>query len=259
MVLRNTLCLLLMAAGAASAAAQLTNQGVIELLEGQVPERTVITMIESSEVEFDTSPSAIVELSKAGIPDAVMEAMIRKNTRAAEQSADAAEFNPEEILLIDGDRELSMRYVHSSTYTKARALGWGGIATYAVLPGKRAQLRLAQTRPSFVVAVPGNAQPNNYLTLASFAARRNDTREVLIGGGYVSYSTGIHRDRVIETAAEEMQDQSNAPKGFALFKLTPKQPLEPGEYALVTYNSSVRTLGWFAAGGDSYFDFGIDG
>jgi hypothetical protein len=35
-------------------------------------------------------------------------------------------------------------------------------------------------------------------------------------------------------------------------------PLPPGEYAMVLYNSQVRAVGYFASGLDSYFDFGVD-
>ena len=48
-----------------------------------------------------------------------------------------------------------------------------------------------------MVEVPENAQPESYVTLVNFAVRRNNTREVLVGGGYVTYETGIHRDRIV--------------------------------------------------------------
>jgi hypothetical protein len=78
----------------------------------------------------------------------------------------------------------------------------------------------------------------------------------MIGGGYMSYSTGIATDRIVETRGERMADQSRAPKGYVMYSVTVVNPLEPGEYALVTYNSAVKVTGWFASGSDSYFDFG---
>lgn len=254
------LALSLAAAGAVQAAedAKLGNDDVLKMVDAKLPQSTVVMTIKSSPADFDTSPDAIIDLSKRGVPEAVIAAMLEKSAGAQAVAAED-QFNPEEILLIDGGDESQMRYINSTTRTAARALGFGGVGVYAVLPGPKANLRLDNEQPEFIVAVPGNAQPQNYLTLARFEPRRNGTREVSIGGGYMSYSTGIHKDRVVATRAEQLEDQSRAPKGFSLFKLTPSSPLAPGEYALVTYNSQVRVAGFFAAGGDSYFDFGVDG
>lgn len=166
--------------------------------------------------------------------------------------------SPETIVLEqDGKRE-TMRYMRPTMRTAARALGFGGVATYAVLRGTAAKLRLGDRRPSFIVAVPANAQPEDYLTLASLAVRRNGTREVIVGGGYMSYSTGIHQDRIVATSGERATDQGGAPDGFVFYTVTPDAPLKAGEYAVVTYNSQIPVAGWFAGGFDSYFDFGVD-
>lgn len=170
----------------------------------------------------------------------------------------AAGQSPEDVILIQDSERSTMRYLTPTMRTAARALGFGGVGTYAVLRGPRAKLRLKTRTPSFVVAVPRNAQPDSYMTLASFAVRRNGTREVIVGGGYMSYSTGIHQDRIVETAGELLENQTGAPKGFSLFRVTPTQPLPKGKYAVVTYNSQVPVMGWFTAGMDSYYDFGVD-
>lgn len=166
-------------------------------------------------------------------------------------------FNPEEVLLIDGGQQKTMRYIAPQIRTAVRALGFGGVGQYAVLRGTRATLRIASKRPVFVFAVPSNAQPESYYTLANFAQRDNGTREVIVGGGYMSYSTGINKDRVVLSSVEPLPDQSKAPKNFTLYAATPNAPLTPGEYAMVFYNSQIRAAG-FAPGADSYFDFGID-
>lgn len=166
-------------------------------------------------------------------------------------------FNPEEVLLVDGSQQKPMRYLTPQIRTAARALGFGGVGQYAVLKGTRATLRVASKRPVFVFAVPSNAQADSYYTLANFATRDNGTREVIVGGGYMSYSTGINKDRVVPTSAEPLPDQSKAPKNHTLYAATVNAPLAAGEYALIFYNSQFRASG-FVPGADSYFDFGID-
>lgn len=257
------LCLALLAAtGTARAeSAPLTNADVIKMIEAGLATSTIELTVRTAASDFDTSPTELIALSKAGVPQSVVEAMIAADARgsAGNAPADGANrINPEEIVMVDGDTRHDMRYAVAQIRSAARAMGFGGVGTYAVLNGPKARLRITNRRPSFEIAVPGNAQPEGYLTLASFATRRNDTREVSIGGGYISYSTGIHRDRIIPTTGERLADQSGAPEGFSIYRITPDVDLAPGEYALVTYNSQVRVMGFFASGNDSYFDFGVD-
>lgn len=262
MAVAAAFALTLFASASGFAGDRITNADVLKLVDAKLPVSTIVLTIKSSEADFDTSAEAIIALSKRKVPEAVIAAMLEKGGAAGATAADAAPadaFNPEQIVLVDGSTESKLRYIHSNSRTAARALGFGGVATYAVLHGPKAALQLKTNTPSFIVAVPGNAQPQSYLTLARFEPRRNGTREVMVGGGYVSYSTGIHPDRIIATQAEQIPDQSKAPKGYVLFRLTPSAALKPGEYALVTYNSQVHVAGFFLGGGDSYFDFGVGG
>lgn len=246
------------------AEAPMTNADVLKMVEAKLPENTIVIAIQGATANFDVGPTSLIALNQSGVPQAVIEAMLQKSNGAPSASSgsqgpgNADTLNPEEILLVQGGETTRMRYMPATLRTASRAMGFGGFATYSVLNGPRANLRLSERQPTFVIAVPGNAQPDSYLTLASFAVRRNDTREVMVGGGYMTYSTGINRDRVIKTVSTAATDQSRAPNGFTIFEVRPEQPLAPGEYALVTYNSQVRVAGFFAAGADSYFDFGVD-
>ncbi len=152
-----------------------------------------------------------------------------------------------------------MHYITPEIRTTARALGLGGVGSYAVLRGTSATLRISGKQPSFILAVPNNAQPQSYFTLASFVVRSNNSREVLIGGGFMSYSSGIPKDRTIETTIERNNDQSRAPSGFTLYKVTPAAAMDDGEYAMVVHSAQVHVAGFFGGGGaaDSFFDFRI--
>lgn len=246
------------------AEAPMTNADVMKMVEAKLHENTIIIAIQGASANFDVGPTSLIALSQKGVPQSVIEAMLQKSNGgsaaggARQGSGIGDRMNPEEILLVQAGQQTRMRYMPATIRTASRAMGFGGFATYSVLNGSRANLRLTERQPTFIIAVPGNAQPESYLTLASFAVRRNDTREVMVGGGYMTYSTGINRDRVIKTIGTAATDQSRAPDGFRIYELRPEQPLPPGEYALVTYNSQIRVAGFFAAGTDSYFDFGID-
>lgn len=264
--LLSILSLLVIAAPVALQSNPLTNEDILRLLSSGLGEETVVMLIQNSESEFDTSAGALSELMQADVPESVIQAMIRgrKDPPAAESPAarpaeSAVEkYNPE-VILIHHDGETSeMNYLIPQSRTAARALGFGGVASYSVLNGAAARLRLSDRSPEFTLAIPRRAQPESYMNLASFAVRRNNSREVLIGGGYMSYSTGIHPDRIVEIDINRIEDQSMAPDEFVLYRISPKAPLEPGEYALVLNNQEIRVSGYFAHGGLSCFDFGID-
>jgi hypothetical protein len=254
----------------------LTNQDVINLIQAKMSEETVIMAIKSARPGFNTSADALIKLSQAGVSEPVIRAMIEAGKSqaaappapaprapakpaASPPAPKAAAFNPEEMILIQGSERSSMHYLTPQIRTAVRALGFGGVGQYAVLRGAQAQLRLRNSQPSFLMAVPNNAQVEGYFTLARMAVRNNGTREILTGGGYMGYSTGVHPDRIVPTASEKAADQSSAPAGFTIYRVTPQQPLSQSEYAMILYNSQVRVVGFFMSGMDSYFDFGVDG
>lgn len=246
----------------------MTNQDVTNLVAAGIGESTILAAIKASKPAFRTSANEIIKLRQAGVSDNVISAMITTvGTRAPAPQAGPAPsgrtapmrsgYNPEEVILIDGSQRQAMHYLTPQIRTAVRAMGFGGVGQYAVLHGSRAALRLSSSQPEFLLAVPNNAQAESYYTLANFVVRRNGDREVIIGGGYMSYSSGIHRDRVVATKSVPQADQSGAPSGFRIHRISVVSPLPLGEYAIILYNSEVRVTGLFASGLDSYFDFGV--
>lgn len=262
--------------------AKMTNNDVIKLVKAGMSEDLIVNLIAKSDAAFDTSTNAVIMLSKKGVSQRIISAMITSgnegtisNPKAKDQSltpqkegamnglkaggqSGVQKINPEEVVFFDNGQEKTMAYIIPETRTAARALGFGGVATYTVMRGDHAQLRTTDKTPSFLVSVPKNVQPNSYMTLASFMLRKNESREVLVGGGFMSYSTGIHPDRIMPIIFEKMDDQSRATKDFVVYKVISKNPLAPGEYALLLYTKEVRTAGFFAHGANTCFDFGVD-
>lgn len=247
-------------------AAQMTNADVVKMSEAKLDEKIIVTAIENSEPKFDTSTEGLIELSKAKVPPAVISAMIKRSSAPASSATgdsgnqSTGKLSPSELQLLEGDVSKPMKYLTPQTRTAARGLGFGGFASYAVLRGSSANFRIKNRQPAFIVSVPEQAQVESYATIASFAVRPNNSREVMIGGGYMSYSTGIHPDRVIAINSEKLPDQAKAEKGFVLYRMTPKASLPVGEYAVILYTGEMKGFvgPWFAGGANSYFDFGVD-
>ena len=55
----------------------LTNEDVLELLDAGLSSDLIVTIIETSRSEFDTDLTTILELKKAEVPDAVLQAMVK--------------------------------------------------------------------------------------------------------------------------------------------------------------------------------------
>lgn len=260
----------------ASQAAVFTNANLVKLLDAGMSESVILKSIANNTTKFDTSPDELIKLKNKGASDAVLDAVLTpkgtpapagRNAAAATSAPAApaatrvragASINPEEVVAQVNGAETYMQYIVPQIRTAARAFGLGGVASYANLQGVKAARRVPPDGVEFIVSVPKNAQAVGYLTIANFAVRDNGSREVLIGGGFMSYASGISKDRIVATKTEPLANQSRAREGFVLHKVTPERALPAGEYALVLYTQEVRTAGFFANAANSYYDFGVD-
>jgi S1-C subfamily serine protease len=59
---------------------KLTNKDVIELVKTGISNEIITAKIKASKTEFDTSPTALQELKKEGVPDAIILVMLQPNT-----------------------------------------------------------------------------------------------------------------------------------------------------------------------------------
>jgi len=244
----------------------MSNEDVVKMVKANLPEKTIILAIQSARPGFDTSADALIALSTAKIPNAIVDAMISRSNGGTSTGAVAGSqltgLNPEEITLSDGDTQYVMKYLRPNVRSAVRGFGYGGMANYAALGGTQATLRVNSTQPSFLVSIPSNAQPQSYLALVNLAIRKNGTREIMVsGGGGFSYSSGFPSDRLIALSTEQLPDQSQAQAGFVLYNVAPNTPLAKGEYAIVLFNEQAQVTGFFLnpSPHGSYFDFGIDG
>jgi hypothetical protein len=260
---------------AQAVAGPITNKDVLSLLEAGMPEDVVLEAIFTGDAKFDTSAAALIKLKNKGATPTILKAVLSPKIRhdgaavadarpAARGAAEPAKkasgnaYNPEEVMLVLDGKATSMQYVVAGSRTAARALGFGGVATYAVVNGGAAVRRVPKSGLEFLVSVPKNAQAPNYVSLAQLEVNDGQSRDVMVGGGFLSYSTGIDKDRLAKLTIEKLDDQTRATDGFILYRVKPSQDLAAGEYALVLYTGEVRTAGFFAQATNSYFDFGVD-
>jgi hypothetical protein len=163
-----------------------------------------------------------------------------------------AQMASEDASVVQAGAVTGLKYSAPQVRTRARALGYGGVAQYASIPGSAAALRVAQ-ESSFLVALPSSAQPTSLVTLARLEPRKNNTREVVIGGGYMSFSTGIHPDRIVAVEITPAAKQTGAPAGNTIYTVKPMAALPPGEYALIVSSATGGQTGFAGR----FYDFGV--
>jgi hypothetical protein len=66
-----------------TAAARLSNKDVLDMLKAGLTPEIIVAKIKASATSFDTSAAALQELKAAGVPDAVMLAMVQASATAA--------------------------------------------------------------------------------------------------------------------------------------------------------------------------------
>ena len=106
--------------------------------------------------------------------------------------------------------------------------------------------------------LPNNVEIPSVVTLGLLAERQNGTREILIGGGFMSISEGLPAERKMRLSYEKVADQSAAPEGYEIYRIKPAEPLRPGEYAFMVN----RPLGGGPMQGASFtynfYELGVD-
>jgi hypothetical protein len=83
---------------ASPSSAELTNKDVLEMAKAGLSAEIILAKIQTSACNFDTSPSALIDLKSAGIPEAVILAMVKspKQARLKEERAPSTPSQPAE-------------------------------------------------------------------------------------------------------------------------------------------------------------------
>lgn len=234
-------------------AAAITNADIVKLLGAGMGEEVILQVIASGTPAFDTSPDALVDLKKKGASERIVSAVLMAG-KGAETATSTSATRPavavpagvpvvsydfesimkgNDVVLIDGDEQTTLKYSTANQRAKARALGFGGTVVYYVLKGPAARVRTRNPQPEFIVPVPAGGHPEDAVQLARWEPRTNGTREILVAGsGFMTFNQGVPKERVVELEFTPLEDQSPGSFVQALYRARPKTPMAAGEYAL---------------------------
>jgi hypothetical protein len=230
----------------------LTNDSLVALKKAGLSDSIIISKIKSSQTKFDVSTKGLIGLKNAGLSDQVIEAVVNAGSGSAAPPAAAAPAAPaaaattattkETIYHLAGGKYVELNPAASSMETN---VSFYSNKSELVLKGRKAQYRVTDKKPVFYSAWGPNEAPLVRMKPGS----DHDDRNLKIGGGSFmpfggTQSFGVRSEDRIDVDAEK--------DARGLYKMSPKEPLKPGEYAF------VLTFGSAAGASGKVYDFGID-
>ncbi|WP_419212452.1 hypothetical protein ACNR9Q_17195 [Maribacter sp. X9] len=261
------LLLALMSAALGSAQETITNESVIQMVELGFDDYMIIDKINTSNVKFDASISALGELKKAGVSSEILSLIMDKSKQNTKSKTG--------IYYTDasGQDKLIQPSVFSGSNSNAVAQklvsGLINSKQKAQLPKTQSNNVIRQSQPEFMfifdpsVTEVDNMQnnqgsdagifnwwfrmasnPNEFVLVKLTVKEKKNLREVITGKeSWITSSSGIDPKYALNFSIEEVEGNK--------FKVTPA-PLEPGEYCFI-YQGAIPQ----GRDNQSVFDFSI--
>jgi ribosomal protein L12E/L44/L45/RPP1/RPP2 len=230
----------------------LTNDSLVALKKAGFSDSIIISKIKSSQTKFDVSTNGLIGLKKAGMSDQVIEAVVNAGSAAAAPAAPAAAAPAaaavapaarESIAHLSGGKAVELVPSNASMEIST---GFFDSKSELVLKGRKATYRIADKKPVFYSTWSANDAPLVRLKPGS----DHDDRNLKISSGSFAPFGGSVKYGVRSEDKVDMEASERDARG--LYKLTPKEPLQPGEYGF------VLTYGMAAGASGRVFDFGVD-
>jgi hypothetical protein len=263
----------------------LINSDVIKLVKAKLPESTIVMTIQTRPSNFDTSPESLIALKNNGVSTSVLEAMLQASAKPAAIQVPAAgatkgatsapsatvpgvvaslwgtkqsRVEVDRVFMLEGDKRIEMKFTRAGTRTRHI---FASVQQFATLGGLKARLRTNNRVPELEMILPNNVEVSSVVALGLLGERENGSREIMIGGGYMSMSQGLPKDRNIQITYDKTADQTEAPEGYEIYRIKPTAPLKPGgEYAFMVSKNTGRAMGAFSGAEANYnfYELGID-
>ena len=227
----------------------MTNSDVIELVKAGLEESTIILAIQQSDPNFDTSTEALAELEELGVSPGILAAIRQKQSEAQLPNEILPGIYPNEVLLIDGGKEIKMmRHRVEERFIKGDLIFVFFSRLDLVLEGRQSQLRVADRMPEFQASLPSDLDPAEILLIVKLK-QKSDRREVKVPTSFRTASRKDFKKKAIVPTTFEAVSNYSVDNGtrYTIYRVKVVSPLPPGEYAFVPRSYPI-----------DFFDFGID-
>ena len=230
----------------------LTNESLIALKKAGLSDSIIISKIKSSQTKFDASTKGLIGLKNAGMSDQVIEAVVNAGSASTAPPAAAAPAAPaaaapaaarESIVHLIGGKSVELVPANAALEFNT---GFFDSKSELVLKGRKAQYRTADKKPVFYSTWSANDAP---LVRLKPGSDHDDRNLKISSGSYAPYGGGSIKYGVRSEDRVDLEPAEKDARGY--YRLTPKEPLKPGEYGFVlTYGTSGTT--------GQVYDFGVD-
>lgn len=288
----KTLRIVLIVSCAALAQEALTNDSIIKMVKAGLSQDVIVSMVRSQPSSYTLTPDQLIALKSAGVPDAVVSAMVNKNvgagsvvranssgatpaagTVAAGDPNDPMASHDSGIYLYAKDRngEYKLIMLEQAAYqgsktggvmTSAMTYGLKKAKMKAVIPGQRAGIRSPDQDPIFYFYFEDKAAG---LGKAGFGAgavsNPNQFALVKLDVTKSSRETTIGEFGALGSSSgtneKSMVTFKSEKLRNGLYKVAVNSPLDPGEYCFLASQMHMGAFGAGASGATEIFDFGV--
>lgn len=224
----------------------LDNNSVVQMVELGLDDEIIVTKIESSNTNFDTSMNALSEMKKKGVSTRVIKAMIAAE-KAQQDSANADGYFYFEVA---GERKkmVPASITHEISHRKAWIpFAGGGAEDFFFFDDAEADVRFNGNRITFYTPIP----PNRLILVRLGLHKGRQTRFIVFEGG----------------SSDRQEHFSAEPTDNGQYKIV-LEDLSLGEYAFMVkpdLSGSHAPMGGFGRLAAHYsppvmaFDFAVDG
>ncbi len=249
----------------------LTNEDILVMTEAGLEARVIVAKIMATDGDFDITREELVALSRAGVEGPVLEAMVLKTVPAAsrrspETYAERFEGTPCPGPGLYVEEEGALRGINPVTPqirvgNRLLTVVTGGVfptGAKAAIRGARSDMRTHDRSPTFWYCpedldyrVDPRAifDPREFMLVVLKSSDSREERTLDVGGTGFGGQTGVPSRSIRRATFENV--------GFGVYRITPRSPLEQGEYGFYHSGGPFATAGMF--GGGKIYDFGVDG
>jgi hypothetical protein len=225
--------------------APLSNQDIIKLSKLQLGDDVVIAKIKQARsVGFDLTTDGLIQLKQAAVSGKVIEAMLERatpkqaaSTAGGNHGAGAgAENSPNDVRLVINDEEVRLP---SSRGDLSVTGMWPVVFTFLDYPGRTARTRTTAVRPTLFINSAHD--PKNYYYLARLD--QNDEEDNNRSLKIEQKASGFTATTRVIPAGRWHVEYDAAEVSPGVWRVTPNQDLQPGEYGVVVPGGILYEFG----------------
>lgn len=232
----------------------LTNQDVVKMVSAGLGDVVIIAKVqEAPQVDFHLAVDDLVSLRKDGVSERVVQAMLDRNRPASPgpeaQMAKTLGVEMVDVALKVSDRAIPLTIIRGDMST-AGFMGFGN--AFMNYPGLHAKARTAEKRPVLLIKSSTPITGGRYFIGKLDVDTGNEVRSLKISSMRQGFKAAFGSSRGMISPDPDWTVPFEAVEESAgLWKVMPKQSLEPGEYGwYVDLGTGMQAAG--------IFDFGVD-